>query len=210
MRFATHQQLSLQLLFCFWVRHFLSYHLFNENGKVLVELFKGEKLCQILLKFTPLCSPSIHNLIISLKHRPNNSNSIDCTLKLKAQSSYNYIQDNYFHGQHVGQKVYLFKMFVDGVISEFDLVREMQLSDDLQNMWMMFNHVKHVQGWTTMVCHIYDLIYYKVMTIVICDMQFEDTKTQCILWRKLNIIIEKKRLGTPVFKRFMADSVQVN
>jgi hypothetical protein len=174
---------------------FLSYHLFNENGKVLMELFKGEKLCQILLKFTPLCSPGIHNLIISLKHRPSNSNSLDCTLKLKAQSSYNYIQDNYFHGQHVGQKVYLFKMSVDGVISEFDLVREMQLGDDLQNVWMMLNHVKHVQGWTTMACHVYDPIYCKVMTIVICDTQFEDTKAQCILWRKLNTIVEKKKVG---------------
>jgi hypothetical protein len=122
------------IIVLFLSKTFLSYHLFNENGKFFVEFFKGEKLCQILLKFIPLCSLDIHNLIISLKHRPNNSNSIDYTLKLKAQSSYNYIQDNYFHCQHVGQKVYLFKMSVDGVISEFDLIRKMQLGDDLQNV----------------------------------------------------------------------------
>ncbi len=40
------------------------------------------------------------------------------------------------------------------------------------------NHVKHLVGWTIMACHVYDLGYYKVMTIANCDMQFEDTKVQ--------------------------------
>jgi hypothetical protein len=48
------------------------------------------------------------------------------------------------------------------------------------------------------------------MTIAIYDMQFEDTKAQCNLWKKLNVLVEKKGLGTPVFKRFMADSAQAN
>jgi hypothetical protein len=52
----------------------------------------------------------------------------------------------------------------------------MQLGGDLQNVWIMFNHVKHVVGWTTMACHVYDLAYYTMMTIMICDMQYEDTK----------------------------------
>jgi hypothetical protein len=52
----------------------------------------------------------------------------------------------------------------------------MQPNDDLQNVWMMFNHGKPVQGWTTMAYHVYDSVYYKVMTITVCDMQFEDTK----------------------------------
>jgi hypothetical protein len=77
-------------------------------------------------------------------------------------------------------------------------------------VWMMFNHVKRVQGWMTMACHMYDLIYCKVMTIMICDMQFEDMEVQCILWKKLNIVAERKRLGMPFFKGFMADNAQVN
>jgi hypothetical protein len=88
-----------------------------------VELLKGEKLDQMLLKFTFLCSPRIHNLIVSLKYYPSNFGSIDCILKLKALSSCDYIHDNCFHGQHVGQKVYLFKMFVDGITSIFDIVQ---------------------------------------------------------------------------------------
>jgi hypothetical protein len=57
----------------------------------------------------------------------------------------------------------------------------MQPNDDLQCVWMMFDHVKQVQGWMTMASHVYDLVYCKVMTIVVHDMQFENTKTQCIL-----------------------------
>jgi len=83
----------------------------------------------------------------------------------------------------------------------------MQLGDDLQNVRMMLDHVKCVQGWTTMACHVYDSIYCKVMTIMVCDMQFEDTEVQCILWRKLNVVVEKKGLGTPAFKGFMVDGV---
>jgi hypothetical protein len=39
----------------------------------------------------------------------------------------------------------------------------MQLGDDLQNVWMMFDRIKGVQGWTTMAYHIYDPVYCKVM-----------------------------------------------
>jgi len=74
----------------------------------------------------------------------------------------------------------------------------------------MFDHVKCVQGWITMAYHIYDAIYYKVMTITICDMQSKDTEAQCILWRKLNIVVEKKGLGVPIFKGFMVDGAQAN
>jgi hypothetical protein len=84
----------------------------------------------------------------------------------------------------------------------------MQSSDDLQNAWMMFDHrVKHVKKWTIMACHIYDMAYCKVMTIIICYMQFKDMEIQCMLWRRLNAIIEKKKLGMLIFKGFMVNSV---
>jgi hypothetical protein len=88
-----------------------------------MELLKGEKLNQMLLKFTPLCSPNIRNLIVSLNHNFDNPSSFDCILKLKTLSSYDYIQDNYFPSQQVRQKVYLFKMSINGVVSIFDSVR---------------------------------------------------------------------------------------
>jgi len=95
---------------------------------------------------------------------------------LKSKNPYDYIQNNCFLGQMVGQKVFMFKMLIYGLASGVDLVRCMQPSGDLYNCWLMFDHVKHVQEWTTMACHVYDLVYYKVFTIVICHMQFESTK----------------------------------
>jgi len=62
----------------------------------------------------------------------------------------------------------------------------MQLVRDLQNAWIMFDHVKHVANWIIMLYHVYDLVYCKVMTIAICDMQSKDTKAQQIMWTKLN------------------------
>ncbi len=45
----------------------------------------------------------------------------------------------------------------------------------------MFNHYKHILGWITMACHVYDPNYAKVMTIVICDMQLKDVKFQVLI-----------------------------
>jgi hypothetical protein len=58
-------------------------------------------------------------------------------------------------------------MFIDGLANFVDLVRLMQLVGDLQNEWMMFDYVKHVEEWTTMVCHICNLVYCKMMTIIV-------------------------------------------
>jgi uncharacterized membrane protein len=33
----------------------------------------------------------------------------------------------------------------------------------------MFEHVKHVDGWMTLIYYVYDSIYCKVMTIVVCN-----------------------------------------
>ena len=57
-----------------------------------------------------------------------------------------------------------------GPHSSVDLVKWMQLGDDLQDAWMMFDHVKCVKMWTTMACYVYDSTYCRVMTIAICDM----------------------------------------
>jgi hypothetical protein len=65
----------------------------------------------------------------------------------------------------------------------------MQHGGDLESAWMMFNHVKRVKGWTTMACHVYGLIYCKIMTLVVCDMKLKSTKPQCVLWMKLNKVM---------------------
>jgi hypothetical protein len=60
-----------------------------------------------------------------------------------------------------------------------------------------------------MAYHVYDPIYYKFMTNAVYDIQFYDMETSCMMWRKLNVAINKKGMGTLMFKGFMADIVQV-
>jgi hypothetical protein len=73
-------------------------------------------------------------------------------LKLKSTSTYNYIHDSIFPGQGSG----------------VSLVRQMQPGSDLENEWVMFDHVKRVKDWTTMGIH----VYQKVMTIAVCDLEY--------------------------------------
>lgn len=102
---------------------FLLYHLFNDNGVCPMELLKGDKLNQPMLKFAPFCSLNIGNLISLFKHHLGNMGFIDSIITLKALSHYNYIQDSCFPRQQNGQKVYLFKMLVDGDGYGVDLMK---------------------------------------------------------------------------------------
>jgi hypothetical protein len=103
--------------------------------------------------------------------------------------------------------VFLFKITLYALASRGDLVRHMQPRGELQNCWLMFNHVKSVHEWTTMACHVYDLVYYKVFTIAICNMQCKSIEAQCVTWKKLNHVMLRSGLANPNFKGFMADSV---
>ncbi len=62
----------------------------------------------------------------------------------------------------------------------------------------------------TLTCHVYDFFYCKVMTIVICDMQFEDMEVQCIMWQNLNKVMANNGVPNPNFEGFMADNAQAN
>jgi len=157
---------------------FLFHHLFNEDGKGLVELLKGEKLNQTLLKFAPLCSLGIRNQIISLKHLFDNLNSLDYISNWRHCLITTIFMINFFMVNMLGRKFIcskcpLMELCLDLIwSSECNgvMICRMQWGDDVQNAWMMFNHVKHVQGCITMACHGYNLIYYKVMTITVYDM----------------------------------------
>jgi hypothetical protein len=50
-----------------------------------------------------------------------------------------------------------------GPKSDVHLVQQMQPGSDLQDAWIMFDHVKRVKHWTTMACYIYDSAYCWVM-----------------------------------------------
>ena len=48
------------------------------------------------------------------------------------------------------------------------------------------------------------------MTIAIFDMQSENTKVQCIMWREFNDLMRKNDVENSNFKGFMAGNAQAN
>ena len=101
-------------------------------------------------------------------------------------------------------------MLVNGPGRGVDLARWMQRGGDLQNCFVMFDHVKRIKPWTTIAYQVNDSTYCKVTTIAACDMQTEGTEGQLIFWRCLNKVMEKNGMENPYFKGFMCDSAQAN
>lgn len=78
---------------------FLSQDLLNEDVDGSMEHLKGDKLCQVMDKFTTLCYSNVNNLFASFKHPLGNRRYISSILVLKANCGYGYIQINYLLGQ---------------------------------------------------------------------------------------------------------------
>lgn len=97
-----------------------------------------------------------------------------------------------------------------GPPSGVDLVKWIQPRGDLENAWLMLNHVKRVHSSTTMACHVYNASYYRVMTIAACDMQSEDSVAETIVWRNLKAVMACHDVPNPKFKDYMANIAQAN
>jgi hypothetical protein len=172
------------------------------------KMLQGQELEDVLNKFEHLSSPNLRNTI-SLYRSSSKRGAYDSIMAMKTYTIIEYVHNNVSPSQGK-DKVYVFKMLEDGPGSGVDLVKRMQPGGDLENTWLMFDHVKRVKEWTTMVCHVYDAAYCKVMTIAVCDMQSEDTTANCIMWRELNDLMAKNGVENTNFKGFMADSAQAN
>lgn len=61
-----------------------------------------------------------------------------------------------------------------------------------------------------MACNVYALVYYKIMTIAICDMKLKDINVQGMLWRKFKEVILKYGGIKPNFKGFMSKNAEAN
>ena len=71
---------------------------------------------------------------------------IDNILKLKKASTYNlYFEDSIFCG-HGSDLVYMFKISTCSVGSGIDFVKRTQPGGDIQNEWVMLEHVKKSEG----------------------------------------------------------------
>jgi len=79
---------------------------------------------QIQDKLCEFSSPNVCNVVVSFKHH-SGGGYIDNILELESKSWYDYIQECYFSGQVHGQKVFMFKMSINGVESGISLITQM-------------------------------------------------------------------------------------
>jgi hypothetical protein len=120
-------------------------------------------------KWAKLASKSLKKLIAEARQFCWHGVYINNIFKLKKSSTYNYIHNSKF--PRLDDKlVYLFKMSTCGQGSGMSLVYKIQHGGDLENKWIMFDHVKRVKDWTTFGVHVYDPKYRKIMTIAVCEM----------------------------------------
>ena len=169
-----------------------------------------EELVPVFDRCKDMASPNIRNKVMSFRFL-RRYGVMDSITKLRGISLWAFVQENKFPGQGADlDKVFVFKMSEVGPGSGVDLVKRMQPGEDLENAWMMFDHVKRVRQWTTMACHVYDSTYCRVMTIASCDMQSEDCDAQIVFWKNLNAVMERNGVVHTNFKGFMADSAQAN
>ena len=165
-----------------------------------------EKLIPVYDECKHMSSPSIQNEITTFRYL-RRFGVMDSITKLCGSSKWAFVQENKFPGQGSElDKVFVFKMSEVGPSSGVNLVRRMQPGGDLENAWIIFDHVKRVKGWTTMACHVYDSSYCRVMTIAVCDMQLEDVAAQVVFWKNLNAVAARHNIQRPTFKGFMADN----
>jgi hypothetical protein len=148
-----------------------------------VRKYELEELVPILEKCKYMSSPKIKNDVSAFRYI-RRFGVMDGIAALRGCSHWAYVQENKFPGQGSdSDKVFVFKMSEVGPGSGVYLVRRMQPGGDLENAWIMFDHVKRIKQWTTMACHVYDSAYCRVMTIAVCDMQSEDAAAQMVLGR---------------------------
>ncbi len=75
---------------------------------------------------------------------------------------------------------------------------------------MFLPHVKCITKWTTIMAHVYNLLYCGVMTLVACNMRTKDEKAQTLFWTKLNVLYMKHGVKEVKFVGFMANVATTN
>ncbi len=115
---------KISVIFLSANKTFLAKHLLDDSGNGMVELLHSEQLEQIQDNFSELSLPNVCNLTTFFQHCLGGG-YIDSSLELKSRSQYDYIHECCFPGQVLEQKVFIFKMLINGVGSGTNLVTQM-------------------------------------------------------------------------------------
>lgn len=128
---------------------------------------------------------------------------MDCIMTLKDHSSFTFAHGNRFLGKSKG---FVFKMLVNLPRSGVELMKGTQVGGDMQNQWIVFEHVKWLKEWQTMVCRIYDIKCFEVLAIACCNMPFENGATQTLFWENLNVVRVENGVPNANLKVFMSNN----
>ena len=116
----------------------------------------GSSLEVVMDKFNTLASPNCGNFVSNSKRFVHSGmGTMDSIMAFKDHSRFKYVHDSRFLGQS-NDKIFVFKMSVDLPGSGVNLVKRMQVGEDMENSWIMFDHVKRLKDWSTLACHVYD------------------------------------------------------
>ena len=81
------------------------------------------------------------------------------------------------------------KMSMDLPWSGVNFVKRGPFDQDTENSWIIFDHIKRLKDYTTIVCHVYNNKYCNVLMIACCDMQYEDGVAPTLSWETLNLVM---------------------
>jgi hypothetical protein len=137
-------------------KQFLADYLLKSPANVEGHHLVGSSLEVVMDKFSTLASPNCRNFVSGSKHfLRSGMGTMDSIMALKDHYAFKFVHGSRFPGQSE-DKVFVFKMSVDLPGSGVELVKRMQVGGDMETSWIMFDHVKRLKDWTTMVCHVYD------------------------------------------------------
>jgi len=120
-------------------------HLFNEDGEGLMEFLKGDKLHQVMDKVTTLCSPNVRKLMVLFKHHSGKKGYIDKILVLKFRNV--VITFRILDFLNIAEKIFLFKMSIEGDGSGCDLVKRCNLKAILKHVGSCLIISSVLDGW---------------------------------------------------------------
>ena len=155
----------------------------------------------VMYQFETLTSPNVQNFVSGTKRFFHQGRGVtDSILELKDYLNFEFFHRNQFLGQNEG------KVFVQEAVWIWSSTCSLEVTFKIVGSCSTIC----VSSWTTKACHVYDSKYYKVMTIVLCDMQSEDAAAHELFWLELNEVMRKNRVENTNFKGFMADNAGAN
>jgi hypothetical protein len=137
-------------------KQFLADYLLKFPTNVKDHHLVGSSLQVVMDKFNTLASPNCRNFVSGSKRfLRSGMETMDNIMAFKDHSAFKFVHGSRFPGQSK-DKVFVLKMFVDISSSGMELVKKMQVGGNMENSWIIFDHVKRLKDWTTMACHMYD------------------------------------------------------